>query len=143
MDVVYFLSNESTWQDGELRYSLRSIEKNLQQPGKVWIIGHKPAWIRNVRHIPFPDPYKSNKDANLILKLIRLAIESDLSNDFIAMSDDHYILKPTAKDFFDTVYYHEKLTRNTSFGTSKWSLRLKRTHELFHKMGKPEVYNCE
>lgn len=143
MDVIYFLGNESRWQDNELRYSLRSIEKNLEQPGRVWIIGHKPEWVRNVRHIPFPDPYKSNKDANLILKLIRVAVEPDLSDRFIAMSDDHYVLKPTSRSFFDTVYYQEKLVPGTVFGQSKWSTRLKRTFDLFHKMGQKEVYNCE
>ena len=36
----------------ELRYALRSIEKNCTDPCNVILIGDKPAWCKNVRHVP-------------------------------------------------------------------------------------------
>jgi hypothetical protein len=35
----------------ELRFSLRSLAVNLP-PARVWIVGHKPSWLRNVEFIP-------------------------------------------------------------------------------------------
>jgi len=94
MDVVYTLSSASAWNDNELRFSLRSICDNLKDLNQVWIIGHKPKWLTNVRHIPFPDCYKGNKDANLIQKLIRVCQEPDLSDQYVFNSDDQYLLQP-------------------------------------------------
>ena len=65
IDIVYPLGTGSKWQDSELRFSLRSIEKNFIDKGTVWVIGHKPDWLINARHIPMPDKHKHNKDANI------------------------------------------------------------------------------
>jgi hypothetical protein len=70
IDVVYTLGTESSWQDNELRYSLRSLERNFPDLGRVWIVGHKPAWLTGVVHIPMADVHKQNKDANLIDKIL-------------------------------------------------------------------------
>jgi hypothetical protein len=45
----------------ELRYTLRSIQKFVEDP-EITIIGDKPWWIKNVHHIPFKDdPLLRNK----------------------------------------------------------------------------------
>ena len=49
IDVVIPLGTGSRWQDNELRYCLRSIEKNLSGVNEVVIVGEKPKWLTNVR----------------------------------------------------------------------------------------------
>ena len=88
-DVAYFLSSESSLEDWELKYSLRSWEKFFPALGRVWILGeHKPAWLNeeSVTRLAIPDAYKRNKDANLITKLVRASMEPELSEKFISCS---------------------------------------------------------
>jgi len=45
-------------------------------------------------------PYKSNKGANLISKIVRMGHESELSEDFLLMPNDHLLLQDCeASDF--------------------------------------------
>jgi hypothetical protein len=92
-DVVYTIGPYSKNNDLELRYSLRSL---CIQPwvGKVFIVGYKPAWVKNVHHIPCGDPYKKSKDANIINKILLAASNPELSQRFVVNSDDQYFLKP-------------------------------------------------
>jgi hypothetical protein len=94
LDVVYPLATAAKGPDDfELRYSLRSLES---QPwaGNVFVIGHKPAWIKNTVHIPFPDQWNPNfKDKNIIKKMLRASADGRVSDPFVANSDDQYWLR--------------------------------------------------
>ena len=95
IDVVYPLAATAKGpEDFELRYSLRSLET---QPwaGQVFVIGHKPPWLKNAIHIPFADQWNLNfKDKNLIKKMLRSCVDERISDPFVANSDDQYWLKP-------------------------------------------------
>lgn len=91
-DIVYVLGNGSLWQNNELRYSLRSVEKHLKNYGNVIIVGTLPEWLTNVIHIPATDPYKFS--ASNILHKLRMACKSDqVADNFLFMNDDHFIMK--------------------------------------------------
>ena len=68
IDVVIPLSAGSRHGDAELRYALRSMCRHFEDLGRVWVIGHRPAWLRGVEHIPARDDH-SSKDINIIRKL--------------------------------------------------------------------------
>jgi len=130
IDAVYPLSNESRWQDNELRYSLRSVEKNLVGLGRVFIIGHKPAWLTGTIHIPATDPNRHNKDANIIDKLI-LACRAGVSDRFLFCSDDQLILVPTKAA--DLRPYHIGCLKKKPpqfWGGGRWKRGLRRTYDL-------------
>lgn len=86
----------------ELRYALRSIEKNFDHDNyHVLIIGEKPDWVTNVDHIYFQrlpeQDFRAFEDQ--ILKLYTALTECDVSNDFIWTYDDVYFTsKITLKD---------------------------------------------
>ena len=63
--------------DWELRLSMRSFWKHYRAKAKPWIIGHIPAWIDTGKSdaLRGTDPYESCKDANLLHKALRLAVE--------------------------------------------------------------------
>lgn len=134
VDVVYFLGPESQHDDWELRYSLRSIAKHFKDLGRVFIIGHKPHWLRDVEHLDVPDRHKHNKDANLIEKLLA-ACRWGASPWFLNPSDDQILLKPVS--FADIKAFHggDLATMPASFwGPHKWKDRLRRT--MTHLVGR-------
>ena len=74
VNVVYFLSHLSKNRDDwELRHSLRSVVSNFPDLGRVFIVGHRPAWIQGVEHLAIPDYHTRCKDANLYAKLLAAA----------------------------------------------------------------------
>lgn len=91
-DIVYILGTGSLWQNNELRYSLRSLE-NIEH-GKVFIVGWKPAWLTTAAiHIHALDAYH-DKLSNSIAKQIIAATDWRITDEFILMNDDFFILKP-------------------------------------------------
>lgn len=85
----------------ELKFALRSIEKNLDAPNKrVWIYGEKPDWLTNVEFYPMkrtPKP-KFVKFFDQ-LKKIELASRNDgIGLNFIYTYDDVYFMKPVTMD---------------------------------------------
>lgn len=138
MDAVYMLGSESKLDDWELRYSLRSIEKHYKGLQRVWIVGHLPQWVQGIKHVAQGDPYKSNKDANLISKIVRLGYESELSEDFIMMSDDHILLKDCERADFRPYYNKDmKPMKKGDFDKNKWAQRLRRSRDTLIEKGYP------
>lgn len=84
MTYFYPLANLSTWQDNELRYSLRSFN-----PNRVVVIGHKPSWYTG-EHYPFPAGAWS-KPKDIFLKTREMCKHAD---EFIFCNDDHFLLQP-------------------------------------------------
>lgn len=92
MDVVYPLGVGSRWEDTELRYSLRSLEKHVIGIGNVFVIGQKPIGYNNfLKHIPFGDLYNmEQKDRNIFEKIRFACQESTISEKFLFHNDDHF-----------------------------------------------------
>lgn len=103
MDVVYpFKSNGVD--NKELLYSFRSL-KNIPHKDVV-IIGEMPEWIIkwNVRFIHHDD-HKLSKYLNVIDKYRVICDDESISEEFILMNDDIYILNP-----IDDIPYYSKGT---------------------------------
>ncbi len=134
VDVVYPLNNGSKWDNNEIRYSLRSLEKYAANLGRVFVVTEKlPPWMKNVVHVPVADTRGRNKDANIIDK-IRGAIKAGISERFIFASDDQYLIAPTDLATLPVSYAKWKT------GKSKWWKRFNRTQEYLHSIGKPTTF---
>lgn len=152
MNICYFLGSESQADDWELRYSMRSWRANYLpfaapphlipvvdpdcRRGRFIIIGHKPSWLSDtdtrVAHYPMPDPYRSNKDANLIQKLIFLVAKTGWDKGIIC-SDDQFLLRP-AVDAEMTVPRHAgPISEFKRQKGHSWQERLWRTGEVLRK----------
>lgn len=89
-DVVYILKNRV--RPDELRYSLRSIEENLEH-GNVWFIGGQPNGI-------IPDRSISMQQTGILKwekarsSLIRACENEEISERFWLFNDDFFVLKP-------------------------------------------------
>jgi hypothetical protein len=103
MDIVYPLGKGSLYNNFELRMSLRSLEKHLANMGEVWIIGEKPEWLQNVHHIHKHD-INTVPDRNMMEKL-KVACETpEISEEFLMVHDDHYLLADFDANTFPYFY---------------------------------------
>lgn len=95
IDVVYILGKESRWHDAEIKYSVRSVEKYLQNYRNIIIIGEKPAFFNNeIIHIPAKDEF-GNKATNIMTKILKAANHRGITKQFMLFNDDYFLLKPT------------------------------------------------
>lgn len=141
IDVVYPIAGGtqgrksigSRWDNNELRYSLRSLEKNFPNLGRVFIVGYKPEWLTGVTHIPAEDIHHKNKDANLIDKVL-LACNADVSETFVRLSDDQCLLRPWGGG---EAYHAGSADVNRK---GRWWRRMARTCDHLKAMGLPTHY---
>lgn len=136
MDVVYVYKRGP--RNGiELRYSLRSL-KNIEHD-RVFIVWDKPDRTKNVIHIPVEDT-PGDKYWNVRKKINVIVRDDRISDNFIFMHDDHYILKPIKelkyykraklKDHYEKIY--KKL------GDNKYTQAIKEVYDMF-----PEWYSFD
>lgn len=144
MDIVYILK-ETDDNNVELLYSLRSL-KNIKH-WKVFIVWFKPDWIKNIIHIPADDPYKV-KSLNALHKIKIACNNKRISEEFVLMNDDFYILKPTEIKYFNrwTIESHIKYRDKKFQSMSKYCQNLEKTFALFPKwldfsLHCPIIYN--
>ena len=103
MDILYYIGSGSHYNNQELRYSLRSLEKHCQDIGNVWIVGNRPHFLNDkVKYLWVEDGDFWWHNAYV---KTRAAIEAGISADFLLMNDDFFILK----DFVaaEYPYYHK------------------------------------
>lgn len=139
-DVVYKLGKKSKFNDKELRYSLRSLS-NFKDLGNVYIVGEKPEWVQNIKFIPCPDVFLTNKDCNLINKLVLACQEYGITKEFLNFSDDQVLLRECSYEDFITPLYDNSLTDfkpNEKLG--RWKTRLKNTVRVLGERNLPT--NC-
>jgi hypothetical protein len=86
MDFVY-VSKQGD--NEELRYSIRSVRKNFLE-SNVWLVGGKPDWY-NGNFIPVENI--SSKFNNIRNCIKQAALSKEISDDFILMNDDFFIIK--------------------------------------------------
>src|SRR4051812_29778761 len=97
INIMFPVGPGSLWDDIELRYSLRSIEKHISGVKDIWIVGVLPSFVKNVRYISFPDEHKC-KETNIYRKVLRACQESDITDDFLFFNDDHFMLQDYVAD---------------------------------------------
>ncbi len=87
MDCVYVCrpgDNE------ELRYSIRSLVANMPYDN-LWLVGYKPSWyVGNFISVP----NTTTKFENIRLAIKAAAENNNISDDFILMNDDFFVIKP-------------------------------------------------
>lgn len=141
MDIVYPLGTGSTWNNNELRYSLRSL-KHMEHD-RVFIVGECPDWAVNVCHIPAEDPYEDQPQLNVQHKL-RTLLSTDVSDDFILMNDDFFILRDMKPQYEYRGPLADTVSKNYASGS--YHDAIKNAHAMYpdgldYSLHTPFVYN--
>src|SRR5690554_251908 len=101
IDVVIPLRDiPSPYNDEELRYCLRSIEKYMDVRD-VWVVGQPRDWL-SVNWIPLSDRVKS-RFGSAHLKIRAACDNPFVSDPFVLFNDDFFLLKPLKEfpDYYD------------------------------------------
>lgn len=115
--------------DGEeLRYTLRSIEKNFPH-ARIFICDEVPDWCTNVIQVPYKGFYgslKRNRFLNAEERLMCILEDPRLSEDFWYWGDDIYTTIPITQE--PPVYHRGVLPRNDN--NSAYQTMLTKTRKL-------------
>lgn len=133
LDVVYFV--KEAYDNEELRYSLRSVDQNLPHRN-VWIYGIPPCGIR-VDHTARFNQVGRTKWARVRSMFEKLALNSSLSDNFVLMNDDFFIMKPIneLKNYYGgSLQERINVIEDHFNGPNSYTMRLRRTNEQLKKL---------
>lgn len=106
-DIVYIVGEGSPWNDNELRYSLRSLAKNMTWYQNIYVIGKIPNFLSDkVIKVPAVD-VGNNKEERIKNKILIACYHPNITDDFLLMNDDYFFQAPTRADF--PFYYQKEL----------------------------------
>lgn len=134
IDLAYPLrKGASRLDDLEIRYSLRSIEANLQlEVGRLFLYGHRPDWLRAAELVRMQDGI--DKALNLQRKYAAMCADDRLSDPFLLLDDDHIFLAPTDDIRLrtcGTLAHHLEIHSGGNYGRNgRNALALLRAHRL-------------
>jgi hypothetical protein len=115
MDFVYICKDGV---NEELRYSIRSVIESFPD-SKIWVVGGKPSWYDgnyiNIKQV-------LTKYRNAIQNLRAICNSNEISEEFILMNDDFYIIKniDSIKTYhggflLDKINLYQKINSNSNY----------------------------
>lgn len=138
MDIVYLLGH-SKFDEFYIQNSIRLLRKNLTGFNKIFVIGRNPE-IKDVIFYEFPDPNTKNVEANMIRKIFYACNSPFISDPFIFMSDDYFILKPLDVKDIDIGWKYDLSVEKPN---STYGRRCVNTYKVCKKLGIPTLnYQC-
>lgn len=132
MDVVYTLGPNS--KNEELRYSLRSIVKNMPHR-QVWLVGYPPPWLANCKVLA--ESSGATKEARIYNSVLAAARHPELSDQFILFNDDFYVTAPITRlpsRYLKSLRAHTE-EPNIKDGSGGWRDSLIATAALLDSLG--------
>jgi hypothetical protein len=130
MDFVYICRDG---ENEELRYSIRSVLLSFPE-AKVWVVGGKPKWYSG-NHVFLEQD--NNKYVNAVNNLKAVCNTLDISDNFILMNDDFFIIKKieTIEQFYNGLL-SEKIDKFIKItGSSMYIKKLITTNNKLNKLG--------
>jgi hypothetical protein len=136
-DAAYPLGTGSRWNNGELRYSLRSIEQNIPNVGNVFIATSTlPSFLnrQTVIHIDRKDN-TGRVTTNTFAKALAICRHKDCGEQVLWMNDDILILQP-----YDVTRYH---SRAMYFSAGEYGKAMRATVDILNAHGIADPVNFE
>ena len=136
-DIVYAVKDSGP--NEELRYSLRSVEKNWGPHGVVWIFGGCPENLRPDRHVPVAMLPELSKWENTHRLLRTICQNDEITEDFWYFNDDFFVMKPTSEDmpqqYNNTLGDVVRTVEGYKGGVTEWTKRLRTLMDLADREG--------
>lgn len=136
-DIVYFVKD--TLFNEELRYSLRTVERNFPHASVVFA-GGNPKRISPDRHITYNQGHGRTKWDNVSSMIRHICRDSRISAQFFLFNDDFFILKPVktwTRNFYDGTLadLQNRIVKNNNDSISRYVERLQTGEELLREHG--------
>ena len=138
IDLVIPLLHDRKRNHIDLKYALRSIEKNINKEFNLVIVGTNiPNWMRDAKLIKANDDNSdAYKERNIFSKVKLYCEQESGSESFIFSNDDIFFLKPISKIPF---YYKNDLKESYERASGNYRISLKNTYNELVKLGKPTL----
>jgi hypothetical protein len=138
MDLVYICRNDD---NEELRYSIRSAVKNLPHD-KIWVVGGKPDWYTG-NYIKVSQTRSKYVNARNNLKTI--CASEDISDSFILMNDDFYIINkvPSVPYMYSGTLDAKIKIREDLFTGNSYITLLRQTLSVLSRRSKNPILDYE
>ena len=130
MDFVYICRDGA---NEELKYSIRSVVESFPN-SNIWVVGGKPDWyIGNFIEVK----QKESKYKNAVENLKTISVSEQISESFILMNDDFYIVKKIEKiENFHGGYLLDKINLYQKLnGNSQYTRKLSGTYKKLKALG--------
>jgi hypothetical protein len=135
MDILYILGSGSKWDNNEIKYSLRSLEKHGQNYDRIFITGEKPKFINNkIIYNYQPDKYIGC--INHLLKVLWTFQNTDISDDILLNYDDNFFIKNVDISNYPSYYKREMLPDMFTI-SNRHTKSLLYTKNILLSLGKP------
>lgn len=115
MDFVYICKEGY---NQELKYSIRSVVESFPD-ANIWVVGGKPDWYVG-NYIEVHQVYTKYKNA--FENLNKISISSEISDSFVLMNDDFYIIKKLENIgtyhggyLLDKINLYQKINGNSNY----------------------------
>lgn len=129
MDFVYICRSG---ENEELRYSIRSVLKYFTD-AKIWVVGGKPSWYSG-NHIQVNDV--GNKFQNINNCYKNIINDNNISNDFILMNDDFFLLSNINNyKYYDGLIEDKINSHSAIHGNSSYARTLRGCIQALKKQG--------
>lgn len=136
IDVFYVLGSGSKWDNNEIRYSLRSLEKYGKNVGQVWVVGNNPGFLsKEVKHIKAPDI--GSPACNHWYKVKKFFTETNIDK-ALYMMDDIFFTKETDLENYP-YYYNRDLPTCPITDPDRYHHTLRNTRNELSKLNKPII----
>ncbi|MFC5072916.1 hypothetical protein ACFPN0_15295 [Kitasatospora cinereorecta] len=126
----------------QLRYAVRSWAANLPHR-RVWVVGHRPAWLDNVGHIPTRQAGTKYQNTTTA---VRAACEHpDVSPRFLLMNDDFFVMQPQdgAMPVFNRGPVREVEPYYEARASGMYLRGMRETRRLLEDLGHPDPLSYE
>jgi hypothetical protein len=118
MDFVYICRDG---ENEELRYSIRSVVKYFKD-AVIWVVGGKPNWYSG-NFVEVKD--SGHKFQNIHDAYVAIAEEKKISNKFILMNDDFFILKnQNFYNYYSGFLKDKIISHSTQYGNTSYARAL-------------------
>lgn len=134
IDIVYVLGHGSKHSDSELRYSIRSVVKHVKNMRRIIIVGACPQFIKGVIHLPCKDT-EPIPDLNIRNKILAACNSDVVSEDFLFMNDDHFLLKQYDATKFPNYHKGDLKESIEPRSQDSYRIRLTNTYNQLKKKG--------
>lgn len=136
IDIIICLGNGSMNGNDELRLMLRSLERYVEDAGRIFLATHYcPAWIDRDKIIvvDIDDVYLANKDANLHAKTLAVIRGYNITGKFCWLSDD--VLFNSVTRLADIPILRGDAPLSFYSKDEIWYRRIRNTFEFCHRLG--------
>ena len=139
MDIVYSCRSGK---NEELRYSIRSVEKNFDFAKNIWVVGGKPDWYSgNFIEVP----QRHNPFQNVRVNLKTVIDDPDISEDFVFMNDDFFVVKKinSVPTYYNGLLSERSRRHLEAAGPNYYSSFLMRSDQALRRYGIKQPLNYE